>query len=188
MRAQHAAGGGAQRRGPGNNAAMATPSPHARAGARLMKQHHRRIAQAVVRQQQRMVPRYRQLDATAVERNVATVLAGLQRLLESGEDALLKDLVTEMARLRQLGGVTLPEFLVAALCVLPVLRRFFLERSATLEEGLAIFDRVEAILLPVAGTITRAFDEGAVESWEQLSADVVGWGVERVIGDDCLES
>lgn len=56
--------------------------------------------------------------------------------------------VIEVWTLKQNDDVTPGEFVVSALCYLPVLRRYFVIRSGSAELGLARFETVEAVVLP----------------------------------------
>jgi hypothetical protein len=132
--------------------------------AQLIRSHHLRISQAIARQLQRTVPRYRQVDASVLERNIATIMGGVQQLLEHGSEERLLRIVADVAQLRQMSGFKLPEFLVASLCFLPVIRRFLIERSGDLQEGLARYEAVEAIALPLMGRVATIFMDAAEDT------------------------
>lgn len=132
--------------------------------ARLLKPHHERIAQAVARQIRRTVPRYEQVEPVALERNLKTVLGGIQRLLEKGDAATLLRVVEDVAQLRSSTGFQASEFLVAGMCFLPVVRRFLIGSASTPGEGLAAYEAVESISLPLFGQLVDLFLDAEEET------------------------
>lgn len=167
--------------------------------AQLMSEHHQRIAQAVVRQQQRLIPRYRQMNVHVLERNMTTILGGLQQLAEMGSDRRLMQILSDVAQIRQLGGVTLPEFLTAALCFLPVLRRFFMEKTGDAAEAMQVYASVEAIAVPLMARISAMYlDSGTLpgeltdgpripSAHPNLALVELPFTIEPVVGDANVE-
>lgn len=125
--------------------------------ARLLKPHHDRIAQAVARQIRRTVPRYEQVEPIALERNLKTVLRGVQRLLEQGDGATLLRVLEDVAQLRSSTGFQVSELLLAAMCFNPVVRRFLVGSAPTVGEGLAAWEAVESVTLPLFGQLVDLF-------------------------------
>jgi hypothetical protein len=164
--------------------------------AALMKSHHRRIAQAVARQLRRTIPRYRQLDEVMLERNVATILGGVQQFLERGNATPLLSIVEDVARLRQMSGFSLQDFLVASLCFLPVVRQFLVEKLGDVGRGLACYEAVEAAALPLVGRVAALYAE-LEDECEPTIPDrrprgapepLLPFTIESVVGDDALEA
>jgi len=117
--------------------------------AALLEAHQPRIAAAITRQIQRTVPRYRQLDGAALRRSVSGLLEGLQRLLCQDDVGPLTRLVTDLIQLRRVAGFQTSEVILAGLCFLPVLRRFYLHKAPRPRISLAWFEELEALLIPV---------------------------------------
>jgi len=165
--------------------------------ARLLKGHRVRLSRAMARQIQQLVPRYQLLDSTVLERNLGTILGGIEHFLQSGDEAHLMGIMQNVMQLRALGGFALGEFLMATLSVLPVLRRFFIERSATLEEGLRVYESVESVALPLMGRMADIYVQMgqelpaesalAFEKLFQAAGKFMPARIETVQGDDSDE-
>ena len=123
----------------------------------LIRSHRVRIARALVRQVRVLVPRYAQLDSSAQERNFIALLVAVERLLESGDDALLMEVTAQVAQLRASMGFQIEDFTAAALAFLPVMRRFLVEHSASAIKGLDEYEEFEALALPVLGRVGSVF-------------------------------
>jgi hypothetical protein len=124
---------------------------------KLLKGHRVRIARALVRQTRALVPRYEQLDAGAQERNFLSLLLGVERLLEHGDDAPLLEVAAHVAQLRASMGFRVEDFSVAAMCFLPVIRRFVLEHAGNIAEGLDDYEEFESVALPYLGRAAIIF-------------------------------
>lgn len=170
---------------------------HTQVAARLIKGHKVRLARAIARQIQQIVPRYREMDSTALERNLGTLLSATETFLENGDDRQLIDLTRNVMELRAVSGFALGDFVMATACWLPVLRRFILERSASVDEGLRVYESVEAVALPLMGRIADLYQqignevpEDPAEAFERFfraAGKFVPASIERVQGDDSDE-
>ncbi|MEW5850895.1 MAG: hypothetical protein AB2A00_19065 [Myxococcota bacterium] len=172
-----------------------TPTPASLRAAALMKSHHVRISQAIARQLVRLVPRYRQVDQTALERNLSSLLGGVEVLLEKGEDQRLMQLIEDVALLRQSSGFTLQDFVMAGMSFLPVLRRFFMERCS-ITEGLEAYEAVETVALPVLGRAASLYLDVGEDTEPMGRPAFLGKGkrppfepmlIESVTGDESTE-
>jgi hypothetical protein len=130
---------------------------------KLLRSHRVRIARALVRQTRALAPRYEQLDATGQEHSFITLLLAVERLLERGEEGPLLDTAAHLAQMRAALGFRIEDFSLAALSFLPVMRRFIVENSATVSEGLDDYEHFEAIALPFVGRATAIFLEASEE-------------------------
>ncbi|MFH1811360.1 MAG: hypothetical protein ABIJ09_21650 [Pseudomonadota bacterium] len=123
------------------------------------------IACAVARQIQQTVPSYQAIDGIQLARGVSNVLDAVVRLLDGGDYRVLMDVLDVLKKQRHEQGFKDSDFLVAVLCGLPVIRRFFLNHASALRTGLALFEEVERVLLPLYGYLAqsdvRAFEEMA---------------------------
>lgn len=139
---------------------MTVETPALRA-ARFLKPRHAEIARAVTRQLKRTVPRYEEVDRTAMERNSLAILKGLQRLLEQGDVRTLKRVVDDVSQLRSSAGFSVDELVMAGLCFLPVLRRYLVSVHQDPLEGLVAYEAVEAVTLPLIGHVAAYLQEVA---------------------------
>jgi hypothetical protein len=137
------------------------------ASTKLFKSNRKRIACAVAHQIQQTVPRYQQVDSLTLARNVDSVLQGVQRVLEGGQEQAVTGVLDWLQAQRKNEGFSAGDFLVAVLCSLPVIRRFYANHASSLEAGLRYFEEVEAILIPLYGHWVAAdadtFEEAATE-------------------------
>ncbi len=163
----------------------------------LLQSHRIRISRAWARQVRSVVPRYREIDQIALERNLANLLAGLERLLRTGKERALLDAVAGVTQMRLAAGFVVPDLLVATVCFLSVARRFLIEKSASAVEGLDDFEALEAICLPLMGKVATVFLESTNDAvpggydlsrFQQLLSGESGpfqrVKFERVTGDD----
>lgn len=128
----------------------------------LLGSHKIRIARALVRQMRALSPRYATLEAVALEENLVRLLTLISRFLETGDESSLVNHTAYTAQLRQALGFTVRDFMMANLSFLPVLRRFLIESAASLEEGLADYEALEAVAIPLMATSAAAFEQAAV--------------------------
>lgn len=127
----------------------------------LLRSHRVRIARALVRQTRALAPRYEQLDQAAQERNFVALLLAVETLVEKGVDTPVLDQVSHLAQMRAAMGFRVDDFVLAGLAFLPVLRRFVIENSKTVEEGLDDYETLEAIALPFVGRAASIFLDAA---------------------------
>jgi hypothetical protein len=141
--------------------------------ARMLKPRQADLARAVARQLQRTVPRYKDVEPVAMEKNITAILIALDPLLKRGSEATLRAVVNDVAQLRSAGGFGVDELVMAGLCFLPVLRRYLVSMHADPIEGLEAYEAVEAVTLPLIGHVaaylqdaSEATDPGA---WSDIS-------------------
>ncbi len=154
---------------------MTVETPAARA-ARLLKPRQGDLARAVARQLQRTVPRYKNVERVAMEKNITAILMALEPLLKRGSEATLRSVVNDVAQLRSAGGFGVDELVMAGLCFLPVLRRYLVSMHADPLEGLECYEAVEAVTLPLIGHVaaylqdaSEATDPGAFQPlWSEM--------------------
>jgi hypothetical protein len=127
----------------------------------LLRGHRVRIARALVRQTRALAPRYEQLDQAAQERNFVALLLAVETLVEKGVDTPVLDQVSHLAQMRAAMGFRVDDFVLAGLAFLPVLRRFVIENSSTVQEGLDDYETLEAIALPFVGRAASIFLDAA---------------------------
>jgi hypothetical protein len=127
----------------------------------LLRSHRVRIARALVRQTRALAPRYEQLDQAAQERNFVALLLAVETLVEKGVDTPVLDQVSHLAQMRAAMGFRVDDFVLAGLAFLPVLRRFVIENSKNVEEGLDDYETLEAIALPFVGRAASIFLDAA---------------------------
>jgi len=125
--------------------------------AQLLQAHRARIASTVARQIQSTVPAYRAMDTEAISHNAVLILDGVCMLLESGDEQTLMRIVGMDIELRQLSGVTVSDYLVAVLCGLPVIRRYLVRESPSVEKGLERYEQFERVALPLYGRVVANF-------------------------------
>lgn len=149
----------------------------AQRAARLLSGRHPQIAAAVARQLKRTVPRYQDVERQALEKNVLSILRGLDHLLAKGDETTLRRIVDDVAQLRAATGFGVDEIVMAGLCFLPVLRRFLIHQEEDVMRGLAAYEAVEAVALPLFGHVAMYFrdladltDPGLAElQWSAIS-------------------
>jgi len=122
-----------------------------KAASKLFRSHRKQIACAIARQIQQAVPPYRDVDALSLARNVDGVLKAVQRLLAGEDERAVFEVLDALRAQRLQHGFSESDFLVAVLCGLPVIRRFFANRASSIEVGMRFFEEIEAILIPLYG-------------------------------------
>jgi hypothetical protein len=137
--------------------------PDARAhAAQLLGKNRKRLARAIARQVSQLVPRYRDVDEAAHQRNGELILEMMEQTLTGGSDDRLLSVLEDLMRLRTAGGFQTSDFIVASHCFTPVIRRFFIEKSPDLRLANAAFEEVEALALGIIGRlVSAAFELGA---------------------------
>jgi hypothetical protein len=133
---------------------MLTAQDHA---IELMESYKDGLAAAIARQIKATVPRYKETDPPDIEKNLAALLGAMPPLIRGGHSSELEAVVNNVASMRASGGFNVGEFTVAALCFLPVLRKFFRDKASTAEAAAEMYDVVEAVALPFAGQIVSIF-------------------------------
>ncbi len=129
----------------------------------LLGSHKVRIARALVRQMRGLSPRYAALEQTALEENLVRLLGLIARFLETGDESSLKSHASYTAQLRQALGFELKDFMLANLSFMPVLRRFLVESAPTVEQGLADYEALEAVALPLLANAASLFEAAGAE-------------------------
>lgn len=159
----------------------------------LLGSHKIRIARALVRQMRSLSPRYAALEAIALEENLVRLLTLIARFLETGDESSLRTHTAYTAQLRQALGFELADFMLANLSFLPVLRRFLVESAPTIAEGLADFEALEAVALPIMANAAVIFSASG-EEHDEDDDDITlpnarrpmlsrsGFSIERVTG------
>lgn len=117
--------------------------------AQILEDHQPAIAAAVTRQIRRSVPRYREVDREAMQHEVELLLSALLHLARGGDSRQLKQMVADVLTLRRVIGFSEADLLVAALCFLPVMRRFLIRHAPHTKEGLQTYDEFETIVFRV---------------------------------------
>jgi len=133
---------------------MSTPADNA---AALIESYTDKLAAAVTRQIQATVPKYTDAAPAELESNLKTLVGALAPLVRGEHTDELESAVGRVAELRRGTGFNVGEFTVAALCFLPVLRRFFQERADSPADALAMYDALEQVALPFCGRIVSIF-------------------------------
>ncbi|MBI5494439.1 MAG: hypothetical protein HY904_05385 [Deltaproteobacteria bacterium] len=128
--------------------------------AQLLKSHQVRISRALARQIQQMVPRYREVDAGLLEKNILTLMDGMHALLERGDDRKLMGVVEYVVQIRSIGGFQTGEFMLACLCFLPVMRRFLADKLP-MAQAVAAYEAVENAALPLVARLIPLYEKAA---------------------------
>ncbi|GEM_PF-927154 len=131
--------------------------------AALIQSHQVRLARAVVRQIQVLVPRYRAMDASIIEKNVLTLLGGVVVLLDKGDDRKLLGVVQPIVHIRSMGGFSTADFVLAVMCFFPVVRHFMLERMPA-AEALPAYDALETVALPLVGRFVSLYEAASADN------------------------
>lgn len=114
---------------------------------KLLERDRARIAAAIARQLTQLVPRYRALAEADVDASVQRTLSALTRFVAGeGERQLLAEVDRSFER-RAAEGFPAEDLVMTTHAYLPVLRRFFFERSDDLRLGIAAYEEVESTAL-----------------------------------------
>ncbi len=135
--------------------------PWAQKAAALIHDGRETIARSVSTQMRQFNPRFGDVDGDAQVQRVTLILQALEALLKGKSVSFLLGAAEDVMALGAMAGFGPPEFVKATHCYLPVLRRYFI-RTDGLENGLAIFERVESVALVL---IDRLIDIGADVSY-----------------------
>ncbi|MCP4503015.1 MAG: hypothetical protein GY822_24015 [Deltaproteobacteria bacterium] len=156
-----------------------------KAAAKLLQRHNLRIATAAAKHVRRLVPRYRDVDSTAMEFNMRTLLGGFEHLLAKDDDSKLMQFVDDIVKIRATAGFQMNEILMAGLALLPVLRHFYLRACPDPLTALSYYDEVEAQALPAVVALAEAIsasEQARVEN--QDSPDTFRDFFLSALGDD----
>jgi hypothetical protein len=157
----------------------------------LLGSHKVRIARALVRQMRSLSPRYAALEPHALEENLVRLLGLTARFLETGDDSSLKNHTAYTAQLRQALGFKLADFMLATLSFMPVLRRFLIESAPDVAEGLADYEALESVAIPLMANAATLFtdasdddDDEDITQPNQKRSSLFGsqWSIEKVTG------
>jgi len=129
----------------------------------LLQQHHTLVSQAIARQITCTVPRYRIIDEVQLATNVSAVVEGVICLLYRRDSKSVSRVIDLLVALHTQRGFAPADYVVAVLCALPVLRRFFFHFSPSREVGIELYEQVEAILLPLYGHLVMRLSAGFEE-------------------------
>jgi len=132
--------------------------------AQLLERHRSSVAYAIARQIQNTVPKYRTIDREAVTGNVKDVIDGVRIMLTKSDERQVMGALNVIMEIRRLSGFSVGDFLVAVLCALPVVRRFFITKSMSAELGLELYEAFESQVLPLYGRLVINFVRIAEES------------------------
>jgi len=122
-----------------------------RAASKLFKSHRKQIACAIARQIQQTIPPYRDMDTLTLARSIDQVLKAVQQLLSGDDQQALFDVLDALRAQRLQQGFSESDFMVAVLCALPVIRRFYINRASSPATGITFYEEIEAILIPLYG-------------------------------------
>lgn len=114
---------------------------------KLLERDRARIAAAIGRQLGVLVPKYRTVPEVDVAHSVSDVLVALQRFLVGSGERQLLGAVDHVFEKRATEGFSSADLVMMTHAYLPVLRRFFCERSDDLRLGIAAYEEVEATAL-----------------------------------------
>lgn len=157
----------------------------------LLGSHKVRIARALVRQMTQLSPRYAALEHKALEENLIRLLTLTARFLETGDDSSLKNHTAYTAQLRQALGFHVADFMLATFSFMPVLRRFLVETAPDTASGLADYEALEAVSIPLMANAAKLFNEAGDDGFDDDDEDItlpnqkrtsLSWSIERVTG------
>lgn len=114
---------------------------------KLIERDRARIAAAVTRQLGQLIPRYQKLPEKEVAAGVYGVLTALQRFIVGEGERELLDAIEVVYDRRAAEGFPPEDLVLMTHAYLPVLRRFFCERSEDLRVGIAAYEEVESTAL-----------------------------------------
>jgi hypothetical protein len=123
----------------------------------LLQEYRPLLARAIASQVQQTVPRYRGVDADALARNVDKILEGIQHLIDHGDERKVMETLSMVMSLRQVSGFTINDFVVACICALPVVRRFYGAKAQSFESGMSHYEDFESIAIPLVGRVASTF-------------------------------
>lgn len=104
------------------------------------------------------------IDAEVGRRSIALVMSSVATYLERGDEQPLVDYLHQLIRLRRAGGLNPVDFSVMSHCYLPAVRHCFVTRAPSTAMGLAAFELVESVVLPLLERLFQA-------AWSETVAD-----------------
>ncbi len=132
--------------------------------ASLLREHSAPIAAAAFALACKLRPGIAAIDLDVGRRSIGAVVAGVATYLERGDEAPLVDYLHQLIRLRRAGGFNAVDFSVMSHCYLPAIRHCFTARAPSVAMGLAAFEAVESVVLPLLERLFRA-------AWSETVAD-----------------
>lgn len=137
----------------------------------LLEQHRTLVAHAIARQIMHTVPKYRHVDEVQLAANVDAVLEGVLCLLVRRDVASVTRVIDLLVALHNSRGFAPADYVVAVLCGLPVLRRFYFHYASSRALGVELYEQVESIVLPLYGHLVMRLSGGFDEP-EATDTDV----------------
>jgi hypothetical protein len=129
---------------------MSLPQPRDLARQILRNERERkRISVAIARQMMQLAPRYEEVPFADQSRTVGAVLEAIGAVLGGAHEVRLLDTIDDVFAERARDGLLPSDFALATHCYLPVLRRYFCEQAPNLELGIAAYEAVEGVTLPL---------------------------------------
>ena len=115
----------------------------------LLRSHVEDISSASMALARRLRPTYQRVPDESLLASVRGTLLGVASFIENGDDAPIIRLVEGFIAARRESGFDVHDFAVMSHCYLPPVRQVFVTRAATPVEGLAAYDVVESVSLPL---------------------------------------
>lgn len=137
---------------------------------RLLLEYRTIIARAVAQQIAQTVPQYRSVNLDELSSNVESVLDGVVQILESRDVATVTRVTDLLAQMHDKRGFSVADFLVAVLCALPVIRRFYAKYTNSQGLGMHCYEQVEGVLIPLYGHLTLRLATGFEDDEEESTA------------------
>jgi len=135
----------------------------ARAAVELLERHRSLIAHAIARQIMQTLPQYRSVDPNDLAGSIDELLEGVQTLLIARDHKTLAQVLDTLVQLHNKRGFGVGDFLVATLCTLPVMRRFYMKYASAQDQGIVCYEQVESVLIPLYGhlaaRLSNVFDD-----------------------------
>lgn len=120
----------------------------------LLRKHADKCAHGSVALIRSLRPEYEKVPDAALHDSVHKTLLALADYLEHNDDAAVFSLVEGIINERQATGLVALDFAVMSHCYMPPLRHAFVDAAGP-SEGLAAFDVVEGVSLPLMERLLR---------------------------------
>lgn len=130
----------------------------------LLRDHSGDIAASAFALACRLRPGLTAIAPEVGARSVEVVVAGVASFIDSGDEGPLIEHLSTLIRLRRAGGFNAVDFSVMSHCYLPTIRHACVSRAPSVAMGLAAFEVVESVVLPL---IERLFQA----AWSDVVAD-----------------
>jgi hypothetical protein len=121
----------------------------------LLRTHADSMARASAALVKKLRPTYERVPDASLIESVKGTLLGVATYLEKGDDKPLIDIVEKMINERRSSGLDALDFAVMSHCYLPPVRQTFVTRAPSPQEGLAAYDEVESVSLPLVEKLLR---------------------------------